>query len=307
MNRFTYNHQDKITVAAYTWLPEEKPSAIIQIVHGMQEHARRYDHFATWLTRHGIAVYAEDHIGHGQTAQNEQDLSHFPRKDDWQRQVEILHQLTLKIKTDFPGISIILLGHSMGSVLVQTYMTRFGHEADGYILSGAIRQPLVMANLGIILVNTLSFLYGPEDRSKLIVKLGYGQYNRKFRPIRTKCDWLCRDEKTVDEYLASPLCGKRLTNMFYYNFFHGFRLIAQAKNLKKIPQGKPVLIVAGEEDASGFFGKAPAKIKELLIKHSGARVDLKLYPGARHEILNETNKEDVYAEILKWITPPEKA
>ena len=300
MNQFHLISSDNIQVAAYSWLPKEKPVAVMQIVHGMQEHAGRYDKFARWLNERGIAVYAEDHIGHGKTAENEKELSHFPRKDDWQRQVELLHELTLVIKSEHPGLPVIILGHSMGSVLLQTYMIRYGYEADGYILSGAIRQTLFMANAGILLVKVLSFLFGSEDRSKLIVRMGYGQYNKRFMPMRTKCDWLCRDEMIVDEYLASPLCGKRLTNMFYYNFFQGFRIIAQPKNLAKIPSGKPVLIIAGQEDAAGFFGKAPLKIKELLTRYAKASIELKLFAGARHEVLNETNKEEVYNEIILW-------
>jgi len=293
--------EDGVAIQAYCWLPEGKPVAVLQIAHGMQEHAQRYAHFAKWLNDRGIAVYADDHIGHGHSAKSETELSHFPRKDDWQRQVDLLHQLTLKIKAMSPGLPIFILGHSMGSVLVQTYMIRYGKEVDGFILSGVIRQPLVMANLGIILVRLLSMIFGPEDRSKLIVSLGYGSYYKKFKPNRTKCDWLSRDDKIVDEYLASPLCGKRLTNMFYYNFFHGFKFIARPKNLAQIPSGKPVLIISGQDDPAGFFGKAPKRIQQLLSKYAKANVDLRLYPEGRHEILNEINREEVYSDILEWM------
>jgi alpha-beta hydrolase superfamily lysophospholipase len=158
-----------------------------------------------------------------------------------------------------------------------------------------------MANLGILLVRLLSMIFGPEDRSKLIVSLGYGSYFKKFKPNRTKCDWLSRDDRIVDEYLASPLCGKRLTNMFYYNFFHGFKFIARRKNLAQIPSGKPVLIISGQDDPAGFSGKAPKKIKQLLTNYAKANVDLKLYPEGRHEILNEINREEVYGDVLDFI------
>ncbi len=301
MHSFKITSSENISVQAYSWLPEKEPVAALQIVHGMQEHARRYDHFARWMNEHGIAVYAEDHIGHGLTAKNEEELAHFSRKDDWHRQVDILHQLTLKIRSLYPGLPVFLLGHSMGSVLTQTYMVRYGNEADGYILSGAIRQPKKMALAGNLLSRLLSKIYGPSERSRLMVSLGYGQYNKHFRPNRTKIDWLCSDDLVVDEYLASPLCGKRLTNRFYENLTYGFGLIARPENLRKIPPGKPVFIIAGQDDASGFFGKAPLKIKEALTKYAGANTDLKLYPGMRHEILNERNKEEVYDDVLGWI------
>jgi alpha-beta hydrolase superfamily lysophospholipase len=214
---FKIETADHIQAQAYSWLPE-KPVAALQIAHGMQEHARRYDHFARWLNGHGIAVYANDHIGHGLTAKSPSDLSHFPRRDDWQRSVNILHTLTKKIKSDHPGIPVFLLGHSLGSVLAQSYMIRYGREADGYILSGAIRQPVFMANIGRLIATALSALFGPEDRSDLIVFLGYGQYNKKFRPNRTGSDWLCSENSAVDGYIASPLCGVPLTNRYYQNF-----------------------------------------------------------------------------------------
>jgi len=267
----------------------------------MQEHAQRYDHFARWLNAKYIAVYANDHIGHGLSAKTPEDLSHFPGKDDWQRSVNILHILAEKIQKDHPGIPVFMLGHSMGSVMVQTYMMQYGKEANGFILSGVIRQPLVMANLGILLVKILSALFGPGDRSKLIVTLGYGPYNRKFRPNRTGSDWLCSENSIVDEYISSPLCGIPLTNRFYQNFFHGFKYIARHRNLKKIPAGKPVYILAGKLDPAGQSGNAPEEISYLLTKIARANVDLKLYPAGRHEILNETNREEVYHDVLGWI------
>jgi alpha-beta hydrolase superfamily lysophospholipase len=169
MQAFQIVISDVIHAQAYAWLPSEKPVAALQIVHGMQEHALRYEHFARWMNDQGIAVYAEDHIGHGASIRAMDEISHFPRKDDWQRSVDLLHELTKIIKTEQPGIPVFLLGHSMGSVLAQTYMIRYGNEADGYILSGVIRQPLMMANLGILLVRMLSFLFGSKDRSMLII------------------------------------------------------------------------------------------------------------------------------------------
>jgi alpha-beta hydrolase superfamily lysophospholipase len=292
---------DPITVQGYSWLPEDKPVAVLQIVHGMQEHALRYDHFARWLNERGIAVYAEDHIGHGASIQSMDEIAHFPRKDDWQRQVDLLHQLTMNIKSHYPGLPVFLLGHSMGSVLTQTYMIRYGAEANGFILSGAIRQPVFMADFGIMLARLLSFFLGPKDRSRLIIRLGYGQYNKRFKPYRTGADWLCSNNQTVDDYIASPLCGVPLTNMFYRNFFNGFKFVAKPKNLKNIPAVKPVLIIAGQDDPAGFFGKAPLKIKELLTKFAKAEVSLKLYPKFRHEILNEKEREIVYEDVKSFI------
>jgi alpha-beta hydrolase superfamily lysophospholipase len=275
---------------------------VLQIAHGMQEYALRYAHFAKWLNDRGIAVYANDHIGHGSSIASMEEISDFPRKDDWQRSVDFLHLLTKKIRTDHPGIPVVLLGHSMGSVLVQSYMIRYGSAADAYILSGAIRQPMLMAGIGGFLANILSAINGAHDRSRLLISLGYGKYNKHFRPNRTACDWLCRDNAIVDGYIKSPLCGIPLTNSFYRNLFYGFRFIACRRNLMQIPAGKQVLIIAGKSDPSGFFGKAPLKISQLLTKFAKAKVEVKLYPECRHEILNEINREEVYMDLLAWIT-----
>lgn len=302
MELFKIATADHIEIQAYSWLPENKPVAVLQIAHGMQEHARRYDHFARWMNANNVAVYANDHIGHGLNVKTPEEMSHFPRKDDWQRSVDILHQLTEKVRRDHPGIPLIMLGHSMGSVLVQSYMIRYGKDAEAYILSGLIRQPVIMANIGLFIAKTLSIFFGQNDRSKLIIFLGYGQYNKHFRPNRTQSDWLCRENSIVDEYIDSPLCGIPLTNGFYRNFFYGFRFIACRRNLMEIPAGKPVLIIAGKSDPAGFFGKAPLKISQYLSKFAKAEVQLKLYPECRHEILNESNREEVYEEVMAWIS-----
>lgn len=301
MDSFKISASEGLEIQAYCWLPAGKPVAVIQIAHGMQEYAQRYDHFARWMNANNIAVYADDHIGHGSSIASMEEISDFPRKDDWQRSVDILYKLTEKIRRDHPGVPLVVLGHSMGSVLVQSYMIRYGKEAEGYILSGAIRQPWLMAAIGTVVVKILAAFNGWKDRSKLLVDLGYGGYNKHFKPARTQCDWLCRDHGVVDDYIASPLCGVPLTNSFYLNFFYGFRFIACRRNLKHIPAGKPVLIIAGKDDPSGFFGKGPMKIGKLLRKYARAKVELKLYPEARHEILNEINKEEVYRDVAGWM------
>jgi alpha-beta hydrolase superfamily lysophospholipase len=300
MQSFKIETDDYLQVQAYSW-PVEKPVAILQIVHGMMEHARRYDHFANWLNKHQVAVYANDHIGHGLTAENPAALGHFPRKDDWQRSVDILRILNKRIQAEHPGIPVFLLGQSMGSVLVQTFMIRYGKEASGLILTGAIRQSPLMANVGLILSGALSVLFGPADRSKLLIFLGYGQYNRKFQPNRTKFDWLSSENSVVDEYVNSPLCGFPCSNRFYQNLSHGFKYIAKRGNLKNIPAGMPVYILAGEDDPAGNFGNSPQKIKSLLNKFAHSKVELKLYPSDRHEVLNELNREEVYSDVLEWI------
>jgi alpha-beta hydrolase superfamily lysophospholipase len=302
MQSFSIESEDKVQVQAYLW-PAEKPVAVLQITHGMMEHARRYDHFARWMNDHHIAVYANDHIGHGLNAKTAAELCHFPRKDDWQRSVDIMHLLTKRIHSDHPGLPLFILGHSMGSVLVQTYMINYGRQATAYILSGLINQPKLMAQLGLILSWMLSGMFGHDHRSDLLISLGYGQYKKKFKPVSTDFDWLSSDPLCVDEYVSSPLCGIPLTNRFYQNLFHGFEYVSRRNNLKKITAGTPVYVFAGSMDPAGNSGKIPVKICGLLKNIAKAKVDLKLYPGGRHEMLNEVNREEVYKDLLNWMKP----
>ena len=300
MQLFKIETRDNLQIQAYSWVVEN-PVAVVQIVHGMMEHAGRYDHFARWLNKNRIAVYANDHIGHGLTAQTPSDLGHFPRKDDWQRSVDILHLLTEKTRAEHPGIPVFILGQSMGSVMVQTCMIQYGREADGYILSGPVRQSSTMAKLGFKIAGTLSFFFGPEDRSKLLIFLGYGQYNNRLKPRRTAFDWLSTVDSAVDEYVSSPICGFPCSNRFYQNFSHGFSYISKRKNLVQISPGTPVYIFAGRMDPAGKFGHDPQKINYLLSKFGRSKVVLKLYSHGRHEMLNEVNREEVYRDLLEWM------
>jgi alpha-beta hydrolase superfamily lysophospholipase len=287
-------------IQAYAW-KVAKPLAIVQITHGMMEHAGRYDHFARWLNENQIAVYASDHIGHGLSIKSSSDLGHFPNKDDWRNSVDILHKITCKIRAEHPGIPLFLLGHSMGSVVAQTYMIRYGRAADGYMLSGPVRQSKIMATIGHMISVGLSFLFGPSKRSKLLIYLGYGQYNKRIKPRRTAFDWISSVDGIVDEYTSSPLCGFPCSNRFYLNFFRGFNFISEYKNLKQVPPGMPVYIFAGRMDPAGKFGQDPKKINYLLSKFAHAKVLMKLYPKGRHEMLNETNREEVYQDLLEWM------
>lgn len=301
MKSFRIKSSNHIDVQAYSWLPDGEPDAIVQICHGMMEHSGRYDHFARWLNRHNFAVYAHDHIGHGGTIGDMSELGHFPRKDDWQRSVNIMHNLTNLAKKNHNNVPVFLLGQSMGSVMAQSYAIDHGKDIRGLILSGLVRQPVVMANIGMVLSVSLSALFGPANRSGLMVFLGYGQYNRKFRPNRTECDWLSSVDSAVDKYVNDPLCGIACSNRFYRNLFHGFRYVAKTSNLKKIGAGMPVLIIGGENDAAGNSGKVPAKIHHLFTNRAKADVTLKLYPTGRHEMLNEHNRDEVYSDLLEWM------
>lgn len=292
--------EDNLQVQTYSWAVE-KPLAIVQIAHGMMEHAGRYDYFARWMNNHQIAVYANDHIGHGLTSNSSAELGHFPLLDDWRHSINILHDLTKRIREENPDVPVFLMGHSMGSVMAQTYMILHGQDTDGYILSGPVRQSGIIASIGILISCTFSILFGVANRSSVLNHMVYGKFNNRIKPKRTAFDWICSEENIVDEYTASPLCGFPCSNRFYQNFFQGFKFISKIKNLKKIPPAIPVFIFAGRMDPAGKFGKDPKKVNYLLSKFARAQVQMNLYCKGRHEMLNEKNREVVYQDLLDWI------
>ena len=266
-SRFTFTDSNSDLINAYSWQPE-KPVAALQIVHGMMEHSARYEAFASYLAGKGIAVYMNDHRGHGknlqyipgQEVQGKEIYGHFTDHDGWAKSVETLHFLTGIIKKNHPGIPLFILGHSMGSVLARSYLNKYSREIDGAILSGTILQPPLMLHAGILLVDILRLLHGPRYRSKLLISLGYGSYSKYFKPKRTDFDWLTSDTAIVDEYVADPLCGFPCTTAFYSDFFSGIRDSDRRKNLANVRTNLPLLIFSGKYDPTGHFGKDPEKI-----------------------------------------------
>ena len=296
---------DGTAMRAWSVLPA-KPVALLQIVHGMMEHSGRYLEFAGWLADHGIAVYLNDHRGHGknleylpgQVRKGDHIHGHFADRDGWPKSVETLHDLMLLAKHDHPGLPFFILGHSMGSLMVQSFLRKHSHEIDGAILSGPLRQPGLLLRSGIALGNILRRFYGSHHRSKLLVRLGYGSYPRYFRPKRTDFDWLSTDRNVVDEYVADPLCGFPLTTAFYADLFRGLKENSASAPVRK---DLPLLIFAGGKDPAGHFGKDPVEVARLYRKAGLESVDLHIWPDGRHEMLNETNKEDLWEFVLNWI------
>lgn len=284
------------------------PKAVMQIIHGMMEHSGRYLEFANWLADLGIAVYLSDHYGHGknleyipgQVTKGNQVHGHFADKDGWKNSLEALHEFNLDIRENHPGLPVFMLGHSMGSVMLQSYMQKFNEDVAGFILSGTMSQPKILINAGILLADSLKAIYGPHYRSRLLISLGYGSYSRYFKPKRTDFDWLCSDPAVVDAYVADPFCGFPSTAALYCDFFRGIR-----ENIHPVPSESSakgsLLIIGGENDPAGRFGKDPKRFAELYRKAGYEKVDLKLWPDGRHEMLNEVNKKEVWEYIYSWI------
>ncbi|MBF0787189.1 MULTISPECIES: alpha/beta fold hydrolase [unclassified Streptococcus] len=284
--------------SAILWAIDE-PKAIIQIVHGMIEQMERYDEFARFLNQAGYAVIGHDHVGHGHTVRRQEDYGVFP--GGWHVLIEDVQGLHEEIRMRYPNLPLIIMGHSMGSYITRLYLAEHGIDVQASILMGTGQEPLLKTRAGIHLVKMLTGIYGPLHRSKLVEAMTTGHFNRHFSPTKTSADWLTRDRNEVDNYLTNPRHQFRPTTSMYEALFTFANYAAQTNWIDKIPKNLPLLLISGQEDPVGECGKGVKRFYDLLVKLGCSRVSFTLYPEARHEILNEWNKEEVMLDILKWI------
>lgn len=301
---FTFGADDGRMIHVYAWVPEN-PKACLQLVHGMMEHAARYGHFARWMSNQGIAVYANDHRGHGRSTDHGPEpakkLGLFAEKNGWDLAVHDLLTLNRIISDKHKDIPVFMLGHSVGSALTRTFMINHGGVLHGVILSGLLQQPSIRLRAGITLAEWLKTFRGKYHRSQTLKMAGYGSYSKLFKPSRTEFDWLTHREDIVDDYINDPLCGYPSTNCYYADLFRGMLYNNNKQNLERIPRNLAVFILAGGKDPAGDFGKAPLSVQSQLKGAGMDDITVKVYPEGRHEMLNETNREEVYLELYRWI------
>lgn len=276
------------------WIPEE-PRIALQVTHGMAEHIDRYDTFAKFLAENGVLVYGMDLVGHGKSINNNAPQGYFAEKDGWDvliRDMRLLHDL---VRTDYPALPFILMGHSMGSFLARTYASRDGQDFDAYIFSGtAGKNPAL--GIGKFLAKREIKKTGGKIPSELLFKLSFGAYNNAFKPNRTENDWLSRDEAEVDQYCADALCGFQFTSSAMYEVFCGMGEVTGKKWAQQVPK-KPIFVFSGECDPVGNNGKGVKQVVSWL-RSTGHDIEFKLYENGRHEMLNETNRDEVYNDVL---------
>lgn len=285
------------------WIPDKlsKKRVIIQLAHGMSEHIGRYDDFARALAGEGYIVVGNDHRGHGRTAKTEEDLGYFANNDGWDRVVKDLNEITKMIRSEYQDAEIILLGHSMGSFLARRYVQRFPHDIDGLILSGTGYSKGLMGRIGVKFALWERRRKGAKTKSVFLDKLIFGSFNDKFLPSITPFDWLSRDEKIVKNFIEDDLCGFVFTWGGFYDLLKGIETIHKRHELRKTPKDLPMYIFSGGDDPVGLFGKGVEKVYEAYRNIGMKDVKYKLYPGGRHEMLNEINKEEVYEDVIAWI------
>ena len=287
---FSFKSSTGFDVFAKKWINNDfkEHKGIIQLVHGMQEHIGRYNDFANFLANNGYIVVGHDHLGHGNTAKCEDDFGYFADNNGWDRLVEDVHILQNKVHNEYPNLPYIVMGHSMGSLIVRTYITKYDDNLTGVIISGKL------------LIKIISTFKGKRYKSKLIEHLVTGSFNKKFEPNRTPSDWICSDENEVNKFIEDEKCGKMFSVQAYYDLLSGTQYLSKQKNVNKTVK-VPILIFSGDEDPVGQNGKGVLRVYKMLKKDGTRNVYLRLFKNARHELLNEVNKLEVYNFILDWL------
>lgn len=304
---FTYLSKDKETqIHAITWKPDGEIRAILQICHGMVEFIDRYSDFAEYLNRNGYYVVGNDHLGHGESVKNDEQHGYFHHPDGNACVIGDIRQLQEMTQGQYPNLPYFMLGHSMGSFLLRQYIEDYGSDLAGAIIMGTGSQPGAVLATGKILCRVIAAFRGWHHRSNLIDGMAFGSYNKQFEPARTRCDWLTKEERVVDAYLAHPWCTFQFTVNAYYNLFLTIQNAQNPQRIRKIPENLPLLLVSGACDPVGENGKG---VKQAFQSYKDAgiqNIQLKLYENDRHEILNETDRDNVYADILGWLITQEE-
>jgi alpha-beta hydrolase superfamily lysophospholipase len=296
-SEFTLPADDGEGLLVRRWLPEGRARAIVQIAHGLAEHSGRYARLAAALNAAGYAVYANDHRGHGIKAAAA-DLGHFADEGGWDKVVGDLRTVNRLIAQEQPGIPIVFLGHSLGSFLGRGFIAKHSDALAGAALSGSSGKPPAIATLGRLIARAERLRLGKRGKSQVIFQMWFGDFNKPFKPARTEFDWLSRDEKEVDAYVADPLCGFPFTTQLAIDVLDALPHVTSPQSLAAIRKNLPIYVFSGERDPIG------ANIQGLIADLRAAgftRLATRIYPGARHETLNETNRDEVTRDLIAWL------
>ena len=288
------------TLHAFRCVPEGEVRAIVQLSHGMVEFIDRYKPLAEYLAARGILVTGHDHLGHGGSIRTKDDYGYFAEPDGNRAVLDDLHAMTVLTKKLYPGVPYFLLGHSMGSFYARQYLCEYGDELDGAIIMGTGFQPKALVTLAKTVCRVLAVFFGWKHRSNLVKNLSFLGYNKGLEG-RTAHDWLNRDQSEVDKYRADERCMFTFTLNAYYSMFTGILRLYDTDFLNRMPKDLPLLFLAGDADPVGEQGKGVKRTIDSLKAVGVKNIELKLYPGARHELLVETNKLEVFADIGNWL------
>ena len=293
------NNRNQLHVAI--WEPERETKAILQISHGMVEYIVRYDNFAKHLNQQGILVIGNDHLGHGQSVLDESEFGYFG-KEKGSAVVDDLYEVTKYAKKQYgENIPYFLMGHSMGSFMARRYLMTYGEKITGAIISGTGYKAAPVLVAALFFTAVTKFFHGERYRSPFLKWLAFHTYNRKIADVKTENDWLTRDAAVVAAYNENPYCKFSFTVNGYETLSDTIKYIQKQSNWEKTPKQLPILMIAGEEDPVGSYGKDVKKVYKKYQQMGCSHIELRLYKDDRHELVNELDREAVYADISQWI------
>lgn len=291
----------KNKIHARMCVPDAEPRAIVQIIHGIAEYIDRYDEFMSFLADKGIIAVGTDHLGHGKSIESEEQTGFFAYDNGWDYAVRDEEVLRLAMHENYPELPIIVFGHSMGSFMARTLLIRYPDAFNAAIISGTGNQGAALVNGGLFMGNLVTGLKGAHHYSKFLNNLAFGSYNKIYDNPKTEYDWLSRDEANVQKYIDDPLCGFIPSCSLFRDMMTGVKFITNKKNLTAMNKDMPVYFMSGDMDPVGECGKGVQKAYNNFLEAGMKDVSIKLYPGGRHEMLNEINKDEVYTDILAWL------
>ena len=295
--RSVLHAEDGHEIRLQIWRPAGPATHVIQVVHGLGEYADRYARFAAAATARGCVVCCHDHRGHGGGSEH---LGHFADTDGWRAVVSDMHAVNRRLGEVFADLPLVVLGHSMGSYIAQFYAMHFGGNLNALILSASTSPSRTPLSFAYAIAKIESWRLGVRGKSKLLDKLGFGDFNKAFRPARTERDWLSRDEDEVDRYIADRLCGGPYSCGLWLDIIGGLREISSDNALSRISSELPILISGGGADPVGG-DRGMSKLMAHYAQTGHQHLKSKIYPDGRHEMLNDINRDEVTADWLDWI------
>ena len=299
-SHFTFTADDGARLFVYRWLPDVGfGKGVVHIAHGLAEHAGRYERLAEALTESGYVVFANDHRGHGKTAGEPETIGHFADEDGWARILTDIEQIAQQARGDYPHHPVILFGHSMGSLVAQHLATR--NLFDAVAMSGANGNVSALVHAGKLITRFERLRLGRRGKSELLSKLSFDAFNKAFKPNRTSFDWLSRDEDEVDKYIADPMCGFLCSTQLWLDMLGAITEAAKPEFRAKVPKQLPVYLFSGSRDSANEEGRGSTALAEYYRSIGLEKISYRIFTQARHETLNETNREEVTTHLIDWL------
>ena len=300
MIRFSHTSADGKTVLAAYRTETPEPRALLQIAHGMCEYFLRYEGFAEYLSQNGILVFGHDHLGHGYSVKSPDDLGFIAERDGDTLLIEDVHSLSLALKAEYPHLPLVLFGHSMGSFITRAAVAQYPNDYAATIICGT-GGPDTPTSAGKMLASILMAVLGTRYRSRLLRRIAFAGYNKKYTAGCNRNAWLTRDDTVVQRYNNDPLCDYTFTLRAYYDLFSTVARVGTREWPRQLPKSLPYLLISGEMDPVGSWGKGVRRVADRMREAGVNDLTLTLYPDMRHEILNEIDHKTVWSDILQWL------